>query len=203
MVFSTGPDSMLNSLALKLGGYSRDFKVPEGSAGKMEVDATGEPTGLLRSLNHNVKAPTSAKSPTAEDTYRRTAELFRDYNAVGLTTVADRDSSLKMVALYEQMLAKGDLCVRMRVSPGIPPMGLWPACVKAIDEVIQHPRTKPDAMLQIIGTRVYLDGGMLTGSAWMIDPWGVSAAYGISDPHVSVAAILLKWAGQRAVSGAA
>jgi predicted amidohydrolase YtcJ len=184
VVFSTGPDSMLNSLALKLGGYSRDFKVPADSAGKMETDpATGEPTGLLRSLSHNVKAPTSATSPTADDTYRRTVELFRDYNAVGLTTVADRDSSLKSVENYEKMLAMGDLTVRMRVSPGIPSMSLWPACEKAIDEVVQHPRTKPDPMLQIIGAKVYLDGGMLTGSAWMIEPWGISEAYGISDPQ--------------------
>ena len=183
VVFSTGPDAMLNSLALKLGGYSRDYKVPAGSAGKMEVDAKGEPTGLLRSLSHNVKAPTSAKSPTAEDTYRRTIELFRDYNAVGLTTVADRDSSLKQCELYQQMLTKGDLTVRMRASPGIPTMSLWPASAKAIDEVIQHPLTKNDPMLQIIGTKVYLDGGMLTGSAWMIDPWGISEAYGITDPQ--------------------
>jgi predicted amidohydrolase YtcJ len=183
VVFSTGPDSMLNSLALKLGGYSRDYKVPSGSAGKMEVDDNGEPTGLLRSLSHNVKAPTSAKSATAEDTYRRTVELFRDYNSVGLTTVADRDSSLKQCELYQKMLSKGDLTVRMRPSPGIPSMSLWPACAKAIDEVIQHPLTKENPMLQIIGTKVYLDGGMLTGSAWMIDPWGISEAYGISDPQ--------------------
>ena len=183
VVFSTGPDSMLNSLALKLGGYSRDYKVPAGSAGKMEVDDKGEPTGLLRSLSHNVKAPISVKSPTAEDTYRRTLELFKDYNAVGLTTVADRDSSLKQCELYQQMLTIGDLTVRMRASPGIPSMSLWPACEKAIEEVIQHPLTKADAMLQIIGTKVYLDGGMLTGSSWMLDPWGVSEAYGIKDPQ--------------------
>ncbi len=183
IVFSTGPDSMLNSLALKLGGYSRDYKVAKGSAGVMEVDANGEPTGLLRSLSHNVKAPTSVKSPTAEDTYRRTLELFHDYNSVGLTTVADRDSILKQCELYQKMLTKGDLTVRMRPSPGIPSMSLWPACAKAIDEVIQHPLTKEDPMLQIIGTKVYLDGGMLTGSAWMIEPWGISEAYGISDPQ--------------------
>lgn len=183
VVFSTGPDSMLNSLALKLGGYSRDYKVPAGSAGKMEVDANGEPTGLLRSLSHNVKAPTSAKSPMAEDTYRRTVELFKDYNAVGLTTVADRDSSLKQCELYQQMLSKGDLTVRMRASPGISSMSLWPACEKAIDEVTLHPLTKEDPMLQIIGTKVYLDGGMLTGSSWMLDPWGISEAYGITDPQ--------------------
>jgi predicted amidohydrolase YtcJ len=184
VIFSTGPDSMLNSLALKLGGYTRDFKVPEGSVGKMETHpATGEPTGLLRSLNHNVKAPSPAKSPTPEDTYRRTVELLRAYNEVGLTTVADRDSSLESVRLYEKMLAKGELTTRMRVSPGIPSMSLWPACDKAIEEIVQHPRTQPDPMLQIIGTKVYLDGGMLTGSAWMTQPWGVSKAYGISDPQ--------------------
>jgi predicted amidohydrolase YtcJ len=143
---------------------------------------TGEPTGLLRSLGHNVKARTSAKTATEEDVYRRTVELFRAYNEVGLTTVADRDSSLERVAAYEKMLQKGDLTVRMRVSPGIPTMSLWPACAKAIDEVVKHPRTKPDAMLQIIGTKTYLDGGMLTGSSWMREPWGVSEAYGISDP---------------------
>ena len=184
VVFSTGPDSMLNSLALKLSGYDRNFKVPEGGASRMEIDpASGEPTGLLRSLSHKVKAATTAKSPTAEDTYRRTVALFRDYNSVGLTTIADRDSSLRQAELYQKMLAKGDLSVRMRVSPGIPSMSLWPACEKAIDEVINHPLTKADASLQIIGTKVYLDGGMLTGSALMIDPWGVSEAYGISDPQ--------------------
>lgn len=183
VVFSTGPDSMLNSLALKLGGYSRDYKVKEGSAGRMEVDAQGEPTGLLRSMSHNVKAKTAAKSPTAEDTYNRTKALFADYNAVGLTTVADRDSSFKQIELYQKLLQKGELTVRMRPSPGIPSMSLWPACEKAIEEVVAHPLTQPDPMLQIIGTKVYLDGGMLTGSAWMIDPWGVSEAYGISDPQ--------------------
>lgn len=183
VVFSTGPDSMLNSLALKLGGYSRDFKVREGSAGKMEVDANGEPTGLLRSLSHNVKAKAATKSPTAEDSYNRTKELFADYNSVGLTTVADRDSSFKQIELYQKLLANKELTVRMRPSPGIPSMSLWPACEKAIDEVANHPLTKPDPMLQIIGTKVYLDGGMLTGSALMIEPWGVSEAYGISDPE--------------------
>jgi glycosyltransferase involved in cell wall biosynthesis len=86
----------------------------------MEVDpVTGEPTGLLRSLGHNVKARTSAKTATEEDVYRRTVELFRAYNEVGLTTVADRDSSLERVAAYEKLLLTGDLTVRMRVSPGV------------------------------------------------------------------------------------
>jgi predicted amidohydrolase YtcJ len=38
-------------------------------------------------------------------------------------------------------------------------------------------------MLRIIGIKTYLDGGMLTGSAYMLEPWGVSAMYGIADPE--------------------
>jgi predicted amidohydrolase YtcJ len=37
-------------------------------------------------------------------------------------------------------------------------------------------------MLRIIGIKTYLDGGMLTGSAYMREPWGVSKIYSITDP---------------------
>lgn len=184
VIFSTGPDSMVNSLALKLAGIDRDFQLPQGSLAKIERDpATGEPTGLLRGYSPKLSAKAVTKTPTSEDKYRRTKELFHDYNSVGLTTVADRDSSFDQTALYQQLLEKGDLSVRMRVSMGIPPMSLWPATEKAIEEVIHSPLVKADARLQIIGTKVYLDGGMLTGSALTIEPWGVSEAYGISDPQ--------------------
>src|SRR5262249_16289346 len=38
-------------------------------------------------------------------------------------------------------------------------------------------------MLRIIGVKTYLDGGMLTGSAFMRQPWGVSKIYAIDDPN--------------------
>ena len=39
-----------------------------------------------------------------------------------------------------------------------------------------------DPLLRIIGIKTFLDGGMLTGSAYMRQPWGVSETYAISDP---------------------
>ena len=38
-------------------------------------------------------------------------------------------------------------------------------------------------MLRIIGIKTFLDGGMLTGSAYMREPWGVSKIYAIDDPN--------------------
>lgn len=183
VVFSTGPDSMLNTAALKLAGIDRHFELPKGSAAKIEKDASGEPTGLLRSFSPKLSARSVVRTPTAEDRYKRTRDLFLDYNSVGLTTVADRDSSPAQTALYEELLKKGELTVRMRVSMGIPAMGLGPATDKALGEITSSALARPNTDLQIIGTKVYLDGGMLTGSSYMLEPWGVSEAYGISDPQ--------------------
>jgi len=38
-------------------------------------------------------------------------------------------------------------------------------------------------MLRITGVKTFLDGGMLTGSAYMTKPWGVSKIYAIDDPE--------------------
>src|SRR5436853_1603046 len=85
VVFSTGPDASLNTLALKLSGIDKDFKADDGSGGFAEKDpTTGEPTGILRNLSRYVKSESSEKQPTEEDHYRRTLELFHDYNSVGI-----------------------------------------------------------------------------------------------------------------------
>lgn len=180
--FSTGPDSMLNTLAMKLAGIDKNYAVPAGQAGKVERDANGEPTGLLRSISPKIAAKSPTKSPTAEQTRQLVKKLFADYNSVGFTVIADRGASSGSIALYQKLRDAGELTVRMRCSHTFPTGNLWPAIEKAIDEVIAHPLRKPDPMLQIVGTKVWLDGGMLTGSALMQEPWGVSKIYGITEP---------------------
>jgi predicted amidohydrolase YtcJ len=182
--FSTGPDAMLNSLALQMSGITKDFKITDGGPGKVEFDPkTGEPTGLVREMGRFIKVKQIAKaSPKPEEIYARTVELFRDYNSVGLTAVCDRGASPDSIARYESMLKKGELTVRMRCSHTFGTGGMWRTIEQSIDKVIEHPLTKGDDMLRIIGTKIWLDGGMLTGSAYMRQPWGVSQIYGISDP---------------------
>jgi len=179
--FSTGPDSMLNTLAMKLAGIDKDYAVPPGQAGKLERDANDEPTGLLRSISPKIGAKASTKSPTADQTRDLVKKLFADYNSVGFTVIADRGASASSIALYQELRDADELTLRLRCSHTFPTGNLWPAIEKAIDEVIAHPLRKPDPLLQIVGTKVWLDGGMLTGSALMQEPWGVSKIYGITD----------------------
>ncbi|MDB6074166.1 MAG: Exoenzyme regulatory protein AepA precursor [Verrucomicrobiaceae bacterium] len=181
--FSTGPDSMLNSLALKMAHIDRDFKIPEGQPGKIEHDAAGEPTGVMHSFSPKIGAKSFTKSPNAEQTLELVKKLFTDYNSVGFTTIADRGTTKNNITVYQKLYDAHELSVRLRLSHTFPTGALWRTTEQAIDEIINHPLRKPDPMLQIIGTKVWLDGGMLTGSAFMMRPWGVSQMYGIDDPQ--------------------
>jgi len=179
--FSTGPDSMLNSLALQLAGIDRNFKVPAGSTGIVVFDDKGEPTGLMHAFSPKIDAKSIRKTPDAAQTRDLVKKLFADYNSVGFTTIADRGASQSNIEVYQALRDAQTLTVRLRLSHVIPTGSLWRSTEFAVDQILKHPLSKPDPMLQIIGTKIWLDGGMLTGSALMLEPWGVSSIYGITD----------------------
>ena len=180
VVFSTGPDSMLNTLAMKENGIDKDYK--PGGAGVVEKDPkTGEPTGLLRAVS--VKSKSSSKSATTEQKLDRLTQLFRDYNSVGLTCVADRNCSPDAIAEYQQLKSGGKLNVRMMISHAVDGGGRLDAVQETIRKIAKHPLRQPDNMLRIVGIKCFLDGGMLTGSAYMRQPWGLSDIYLIRDPQ--------------------
>jgi predicted amidohydrolase YtcJ len=181
VMFSTGPDASLNSLALKESGIDKDFKV-EG-AGKVEKDpATGEPTGILRNLGRYVKSTSSGRKATREEEQGRLLELFRDYNAIGLTSIIDRSAEDSAIEQYRRLLSAGSLTVRIGVSRHVGTDGSLDKVLAQIKKVADHPLRAANPMLRVIGIKTFLDGGMLTGSAYMRRPWGVSRIYSIDDP---------------------
>ncbi len=184
VMFRTGPDASLNSLALKLSGIDRDFKVSDGGSGFVEKNlATGEPTGILRNCSRFVPAKSSVREPNDEEKRQRLVELFRDYNSVGLTTICDRDASVSAIDLYKDLRARKQLSVRVSVSQDVPSLGNLEKIQERIRKIGSDPlHTEHDDWLRIIGIKTFLDGGMLTGSAYMQKPWGVSDIYAITDP---------------------
>ena len=180
--FGTGPDAVLNTLALRRSGIDRDFKVTDGGPGKMETDASGEPTGLLRNLTRFVKVETTERTPTGAEFRAAVKTLFADYQRNGLTAVGDRLSNDQLLALYQDLLAHDELGVRVAASYGLPTVGPMAGIFEVIDRVAQHPLRRESPRLRLIGTKILLDGGMLTGSAYLKQPWGVSRIYGIDDP---------------------
>ena len=183
-VFRTGPDASLNSLALQLSNIDKDFRVTDGGPGYIEKNAeTGEPTGILRGCTRYIKSRASGTKPTGDDHYRRLVELFKNYNSVGITGICDGSTGQSNLRLYQKMLKNRDLTVRVSAQYHIGTIGDIDEIQRRIRKVAENPLCKGGPMLRIIGIKTFLDGGMLTGSAYMLKPWGVSKIYAIDDPN--------------------
>ena len=70
----------------------------------------------------------------------------------------------------------------MAISHHVETLGPLDKILAEIRQVAAHPLRHGGPRLRIVGIKTYLDGGMLTGSAYMREPWGVSKIYAIDDP---------------------
>ena len=182
--FRTGPDASLNSAALAKAGIDRDYQVPSDVTAKVERDpATGEPTGILRNVSKIVKVDDSTRSPTREQKQAALAALLADYNSVGITSIAERNVSPDSLKLFESLLQEDRLTCRVFLNWGVDPNAPWPDVQKQVRKAVDHPLHTYNDRLWLRGVKVFLDGGMLTGSAYMREPWGVSRIYSIDDPN--------------------
>ncbi len=184
VVFRTGPDGSANSLALKENGIDKEFAAKHPQNVMVDPE-TGEPNGILRRLSSVLKSKSNSnrKRLTEAERDERLVQLFTDYNRTGITGVIDRNCSDSARTQYERLLYADRLTIRVRMSRGLSPNGKLDAIEKRLDEFAADPLfQKPHPKLGTIGVKVFQDGGMLTGSAFFRQPWGVSTIYGIEDP---------------------
>ena len=181
VAFRTGPDSMLNTLALTKCGFDRNFAVTDGGPGYLEKDEQGEPNGLARGLARFINITSRNRRASEDDHLRRLREQFRDYNQIGFTAIADRGATVESMERYRRLRDSGAFTVRVALSQTFPTVGSMESIRTALDEIAANPLRRPDPWLRLIGTKAWLDGGMLTGSAYMLKPWGRNEKYGIRD----------------------
>jgi predicted amidohydrolase YtcJ len=184
VLFATGPDASVNSLALKLSGIDRDFKITDGGTGYIEHDAaTGEPTGILRSCTRVVKTEANEKPASPAEKLDRLKKLLADYNAVGITSIADRNADDEALELYQTLKDRGELSCRVFLSYAVDAQAPLDKIESNIKQAAAKTLHQYDNRLWLRGIKCFLDGGMLTGSAYMQKPWGVSTIYSITDPE--------------------
>jgi predicted amidohydrolase YtcJ len=101
-----------------------------------------------------------------------------------MTMICDRNASPGGIEIYQKLRDRGEMTVRTRLSHQMASIGTVAEIEDRIRGVAKHPLfTGGDDLLKIIGIKMFLDGGMLTGSAYMREPWGVSQMYSITDPN--------------------
>ena len=183
VAFRTGPDASLNSMALSMSGIDAKFRVPDGEPCRVERDGSGQPTGILRNCGRYIRSGSDASSPTAADRLARLKELLADYNSVGITSIVDANADRGGLELYRTLLAQHALTCRTFMAYGVDAQAPLDRIEAAIREAASHPLHQHNDMLWLRGIKAFMDGGMLTGSAYMRQPWGVSKIYAIDDPE--------------------
>lgn len=183
VAFRTGPDASLNSLALSMSGIDATFTVPDGQPCRVERDRRGGPTGILRNCGRYIQAGSAGSSPTDADRLARLRELLADYNSVGITSIVDANTSERDVGLYRTLRDQHALTCRTFMAYGVDAQAPLDTIEATIREAASNPLHQHGDMLWLRGIKAFMDGGMLTGSAYMRQPWGVSTIYSIDDPE--------------------
>jgi len=137
----------------------------------------------VRNGSRFIKSKSSSKSPTPKDRQDRLAAMLAAYNEVGITSVTDRAVGGDALLLYQQLLNQDRLNCRVFLTGSVNPHAPLPNVEKQILGYASHPLHTYSNRLWLRGIKVFLDGGMLTGTAYMRKPWGVSKIYSITDPN--------------------
>ncbi len=169
----------LNSMALRAAGVTRASADPPGGA--IAKDARGEPTGLLRNVGAML-APfrPSASAIPPPDMLER---VHQQYVRTGITSVIERDGTVEGYRAYEALQRAGRLHVRATVTFRIP----HPEDAAQVEQFIAGLPFRfggGDDWLKVGPLKIFVDGGILLGTAFMRDPYGAGAhdLYAIDDP---------------------
>jgi hypothetical protein len=182
VLFHAGPAAMVNTAALKRSGITRDTKSPTG--GMVVKDADGEPTGMIRNAYGLLRGvPREEDAAPREKRLAGLRELFARYNALGLTSVADRNGSSEGLRLYRQLAKEGHLTVRVNMARSFDANQTTEQAERKLKEYEAEagPTGAGDDWVRIGPLKSFLDGGMLNGTAYMRRPWPPGPTYQITE----------------------
>jgi predicted amidohydrolase YtcJ len=177
---------MVNSAALRAANITSATSDPPGGA--IVKDANGQPTGLLR----NVGSLLARFQNAADDTVPLDMldNVLAAYGRAGITSVIERGATMDGWRAYEALRRLREktktiapLHVRAAVTIRIPK----PADAAATEQWVKTLPFRPgkgDDWLAVRQLKIVVDGGILAGTAYMREPYGMDARalYGVDDP---------------------
>jgi len=155
-----GHMALANSEALRLAGITRDTPDPPG--GTIVRDAAGEPTGVLKDaamerMYRTIPEPSQDRIADAV----RAAMRYAAEN--GVTSVQDMSASPEILRVYQALLARGELTVRIS---GHQPLAAWQR-LAAVGLRAGFGGEK----LHIGGLKGFADGSLGSTTALLFEPY--------------------------------
>jgi predicted amidohydrolase YtcJ len=168
----------LNSAALRAAGIGRDSTDPPGGA--IVKDGAGEPTGLLRNVDRLLARFRPAPANVPLDNLE---QVHRQYLAAGITSVIERGASIEGYRTYEALRHDGRLPLRATVTIRIPRAD-DPVEVERFIRGLPFGFGSGDEWLKVGPLKIVADGGILIGTSFMREPYGLAARqlYAVDDP---------------------
>ncbi|HXX94348.1 MAG TPA: amidohydrolase family protein, partial [Planctomycetota bacterium] len=126
--------------------------------------------------------------PTARDRREAVKRLLALYNEQGLTSVADRDASPDDLELFLDLERTGELTCRLNVAREFDPSGTREEVIRKLEALPRPdrrggPTGAGNVWVRIGPIKLYTDGGMLLGTAYMREPWPKGATYQTTEDH--------------------
>ncbi|HVE39078.1 MAG TPA: amidohydrolase [Planctomycetota bacterium] len=182
--YHAGPAGVVNSKALQVSGITKATANPPGGI-VVKDPATGEPTGMLRgspAVALLKRVPSVDADDPPESRRDAVKKLIQLYNQYGITSVADRNTSREALDWFLAIQKEGQLSVRITISPSFNPSGTRAEVAAKLDAMAGKdgrfgPTGKGDDWIRVGPIKLFLDGGMLNGSAYMREPWPKGPAY--------------------------
>src|SRR5436190_1734939 len=174
---------VLNTAALRAAKITRDTPDPTGGKTRIVKDAQGEPTGVLENPGGLTSKFRQSKPVSDEAFLAALKGVHRAYNGIGITSVIERNSNVEGYRTYERLKAAGELSVRATVTIGYGARNTTEEAEKFIRE-LPFRFGDGDDWVRVGPLKIFVDGGILYGTAYMREPYGPEANqfYGFTDP---------------------
>lgn len=151
----------LNSYALKLIGNDKNTSQP--TIGKVMKDMAGRPTGLVFQCRGLVKKFSLLQQYDIEDYKLAVKNIQYNYNHLGITSVIDGISDETGISAINELFREGSLNLRVIYT-------MLASTKEEVDEQVSNMKAKVHTPLEwgkLGFFKVMIDGGILTGTAYM------------------------------------
>jgi hypothetical protein len=164
LTHTSGHCSWVNTAALRAAGITSTTAAPTG--GSIDVDDTGEPTGILRDNASRLIADVAPKLHQ-DERIAALKQAIAHAHSLGVTTIHAMDVSRGEFQALHALNDSGALRLRVRTFLSHAMLGEW----------IERNLTTGDGddMLRVGGVKFFTDGALGSLTAWMLEPFeGVS-----------------------------